>query len=365
MEESQELQDKKSEIDLVDIGSTLWKTRRSILKFIIVFFGLGLFLAVFSENEYTGSTIIVPQSNNSKNINGNLGGLAAMAGINLGNIGGDSGIPPALYFQIINSIPFQKELLMTPLTIKGQKEKLTFSMYYTEVYNPSLISNIKKYTIGLPGLISKTLRGKSISDLDILDTDGLLSITEDEEKLLKILSKKIFLETNDKAGFVRVSAIMPEAIAAAELTKSVQNLLQKYIVSFKVQKSKEQLHFIEKQYKEKEINFKEVQIKLAQFRDRNQHVNSALAKTNLKQLESQYELAFGIYVELAKQFETQKLQVKQDTPVFTILNPVSIPNERTSPKKVQTILIWIVFGVVFAIAKTLFVNFLKIVRYKR
>ena len=150
----------EDEIDLIALAKTLWEGRKTILKTTLIFMAIGLFVAIFSEKEYTASTTIVPQSNDGKSIGGNLGGLAAMAGINLGSMGGDSGISPALYPQIVNSIPFQKELLQTPLTIEGQEQSVSYTHYYTEVYSPSLLGYIKKFTIGLPGLIIKALKPK-------------------------------------------------------------------------------------------------------------------------------------------------------------------------------------------------------------
>ena len=46
--------------------------------------------------------------------------------------------------------------------------------------------------------------------------------------------------------------------------------------------------------------------------------------------------------ELAKQVEQARIQVRKDTPIFTIIDPVVIPNQRTRPKRTL-----IVFGFTF------------------
>ena len=114
----------EDEIDLIALAKTLWEGRKTVIKTTLIFMVIGLFVAVFSEKEYTASTIFLPQTTESK-LGGGLGGLAAMAGINLGGMSSDSGISPSLYPQILNSIPFQKELLQTPLTIEGEKKNLS------------------------------------------------------------------------------------------------------------------------------------------------------------------------------------------------------------------------------------------------
>lgn len=343
----------EDEIDLIALAKTIWKGRKTILKTTLIFMGIGLFIAIFSEKEYTASTTMIPQTSEGIKIGGNLSGLAAMAGINLGSMGGDAGISPALYPQIVNSIPFQKELLNTQLTIKGQSEQISFAAYYKNVYSPSLFGFIKKYTFDLPNTISKVFKEEQKVPNYITkdEINTLLSISDEEKELIEILSDQLKLEVNDRDGYVALSIKMPEPIASAELTKKTQELLQKYIISFKIKKSLDQLEFIENRYIEKKKEFEDIQQNLAQFRDQNQNVYSALAKTKLERLKVEYDLTYGVYDELAKQLETQRIQVKEDTPVFTIIKPVVIPIEKSRPKRILIVSGFIFLGVFFGIFK--------------
>jgi LPS O-antigen subunit length determinant protein (WzzB/FepE family) len=142
---------------------------------------------------------------------------------------------------------------------------------------------------------------------------------------------------------------MPEAKAVADLVKSAQNLLEAYVIDFKVQKSVSQLSFIKTRYLEKEKDFKRVQQYLALYSDRNQGVNTARAKTQLMLLQSEYDLSYSVYSELAKQLETQEIKVKEDTPIFTIIEPVFVPLEKTAPKRLLILIIWVFLGVVISI----------------
>lgn len=353
------------EIDLIQLAKTLWEGRRTVIKTTLIFMLLGLFIAIFSPKEYTASTTMVPQSaEGGSKLGGSLGGLAAMAGINLGSMGGGSTIPPTLYPKIVNSIPFQKELMKTPLSIEGQTEQVTFAEYYLEIKKPGLLGYIKKYTIGLPGIILKAIRGNG-SDAILASTDNdLLTITGDEKKLIEILSAQLSLEVNDKDGYISLSARMPEAKAAAQMAQKAQILLQNAITNFKIQKAKDELAFVEERYVEKEKEAKVAQQKLATFRDRNKNVSTATAQTEQERLTAEYNLVYGVYSELAKQFETQKIQVKEDTPVFTVIEPVSIPIDKSKPKRGMVLVIWtfiggiVGFGVVFGrqLYKDVFLN---------
>ncbi|NLP58822.1 Wzz/FepE/Etk N-terminal domain-containing protein [Lutibacter sp. B1] len=340
------------EIDLIALAKTLWNGRKTIIKTTLIFMAIGLFIAIFSQKEYTASTTFVPQTSNSK-VGGSLGGLAAMAGINLGGMSSESGIPPTLYPQIITSIPFQKELLQNPLTIEGQSQPVSFTEYYTTIYSPGILGYIKKYTIGLPGILIKAIQGKSTSNQRLTTNNQILTISEEEKELIERLNNQVSLSVNDKEGYITLSSNMPEALNAAELTKNAQELLQQYIINFKVQKSAEQLKFIQERYTEKEKEFRIAQQQLASFNDRNLFMNSALAQTTLTRLQSEYDLAYSVYSELAKQVETQQIQVKEDTPVFTVVKPVVVPIEKSKPKRFMILVIFVFVGVVVSITVVL------------
>ena len=341
------------EVDLVSIIKIVWEKRRFILKTVTAFFLIGLIIAIFSQKEYTASATIVPSVSEESSL-GSLGGIAAMAGINLGSLGSGEGISPVLYPEIMSSIPFQKELLQTPITIQGYDEKLTFSKYYENVYSPGLLGYLKEYTIGLPGLIVKTLKSKFILKEGISKTK-FINISEEEKALIELLEDQLTIEVNDTDGFVKISAKMPESLASAELTQHAQELLQKYIIEFKVKKSNDQLQFVQNRYSEKEKEFNQAQQQLASYRDRNRYSNSALSETTLDKYQSQYDLAFGVYSELAKQLEAQKIQVKEDTPVFTVIKPVHIPYEKSKPKRPLILIVWTFFGFIIGIS-IVFVN---------
>ena len=75
----------EQEIDLVEVIRKLWRNRKLILKVTVAFMILGVLVALFSAKEYTAGSTLVPQSSDKK-IGGSLSGLAAMAGINLGDM---------------------------------------------------------------------------------------------------------------------------------------------------------------------------------------------------------------------------------------------------------------------------------------
>ena len=102
----------EDEIDLVDLLKTVFHARHFVVKTTIFFAVLGVITALISPIKYTASSTFVPQLSEGQT-NSSLGGLASLAGINLSAIMGSQPqeIPPSLYPQIAESIPYRLALL--------------------------------------------------------------------------------------------------------------------------------------------------------------------------------------------------------------------------------------------------------------
>ena len=343
----QSLKTVDGDVDVIAIAITLWHKRKLIVKSIIIFTLLGLLIAIFSSNKYTVSTTIVPQTADSKSSLGSLSGLAAMAGFNL-NITNSSDLSPSFYPQIMSSVTYQLELMNTPIQFEDVNHPLTLFQYYTDVKRPSLFKILKKYTFGLPKLIANSLPNKNQTFK--LSDSKYIKFTEDQKDISELLSDQLNLEVNDQDGYITLSCEMNDAAAAAQLTQNAILLLQKYITSFKIEKAQAQKDFIEQRFIEKKQEFDSIQEKLARFQDEHKNIKSAMAKIQEAKLSAEYNMLSGVYTELGKQLEQAQIQVKEDTPVFTIIQPVSIPIEKSSPKRLLIISLFIFLGVTFSIS---------------
>lgn len=278
---------------------------------------------------------MVPQIGEEKS-GGGLSGLAAMAGINLGGGGSGDVLSPTVYPKILSSVPFQKELMQTEIKFEDYEQPVRLLDYYTnEEYKKfSLLGAIKKYTIGLPGLILGAFRSEEEApSLPASADSGIQTLTKEEDDCKKILAGQVSLTVNDKEGYISLSASMPEAVAAAQLAYKVQTMLQKYITEFKIEKARANLEFIEERYADAKAEFEQKQEELAQFRDANRNFASAVARTTEERLSNEYSVVLGVYSELAKQREQANIQVKEDTPIFAVVEPVTVPTERSKPKR--------------------------------
>lgn len=353
------------EIDLIALAKTLWNSRKFIIITVLIFMAIGLAVAILTPKEYTASTTMVPQISDSKSKMGGLSSLAAMAGFNLNDMSSSSGeLSPFVYPQIVQSVPYQLELMNMPFTFQGVKEPLSIYDYYTEHFKPGFLAQVKKYTIGLPGVILGAIRPKAEKGLPISDgpeKNAPIYLTGEQESVRKILSNGLSLVTNDKEGYITLNVTSKEPKLAAEIAQKAHILLQEYITTFKIEKASAQLEFIQERYHENKAEFEAAQAALADFHDKNKNITSARARIQQDRLESDYQLAFDVYSQLAQQLEQAKIQVEEDTPVFSILKPVTVPLEDNS-NGIKTLVIWTFLGAVIAVGWLFGKEFLATIR---
>lgn len=347
-------------ISFVGLLKGLWLRRRTMIKIVLVFILIGLFVAIFSRNEYSSSVKFLSQTSSSAKLGGNWSGLAALVGINL-NASTEAGeIPANIYPKIINSVPFQRQLMETKLKFKGIDSAITFKKYYTEIAKPDVVSIVQKYTIGLPMTIIKLFKSDEDEGNRRLN-DSLIYVSKKEERLQNILKENLLFSIDETDGVISIAATMPEPVPAAQLAQRAQGLLQKEILAYRIAKAQDQLNFIDKQFDREEVNYKTAQTRLAAYRDRNLFNVTQLSQVEMQRLQSDYDLSYSVFSELQRQQVAQNIQVKKDTPIFTTVNPATVPTEPVAPNRIKIMLISLFLGFFVAIswglAKDFFIKF--------
>ena len=337
---------KDDEIDLIALLKTVFAARRFVLRTTTLCAIIGILVALTSPVSYTASSTFMPQLSEGRS-SSSLGGLASLAGINLSAVmgGQPQEISPSLYPQITKSIPYRLSLLSEPV---GPNDMSVRTYILENASRPSVLSTIKKYTIGLPGLLF------SGSDSASENTESsLLTIREEDRELFAYLDGALTIEVDEKEGLVSIHAKLDDRLVAAKLAQAATDLLQRNVIAFKSQSARNNLDFIERQFESKRQEFESIQDSIAIFKDQNLNITSSLYQNQLSRLESQFTLTSSVFQELAGQVEQAKIQVNKDTPIFTIIEPVSVPLERSKPKRSLIVVIWTLIGGVLAVGWTL------------
>jgi hypothetical protein len=333
-------------IDIMEYVKQLWNGRKTVIIFTCVFIVLGFISALTMTRTYTVSTIMVPQVGSKSN--SSLSSLASLAGVDLGVSTSGAELSPLIYPQIVSSVPFRKELIYTPMHYAKVDTAVSMYTYLTEIAKPTVMGTIKKYTIGLPGVILGAIRkekpdmvlpGGGVTD----DSPKPILLSKKEEKMIQAVGKTVTLAVDKKEGYVTLNVVATEPILAAEMAMKAQQLLQDEITRFRVEKSQKELDYIQARYDEVKKEAESYQEQLAKITDKSQDLTTSRDRIERDRIQSKYTLANSIYTELAKQLEQGKLQVKKDTPVFTVVQPVTVPTQ-PSNSRAKTLIVWTFFG---------------------
>lgn len=304
------------EIDIIEILKKIYNERKNIIYSTSIFIIIGISIALISPVKFSSYTIFIPQ--NQESSSSSLSGVANLVGINLGSSSFGGEIPSSMYPEISESPKF-KRLLLEKLIDK--KKNLTLKKFIVEYYkideNNELVSN-------------------------------QLSMTTLEEKCFEKISEIISINVNIKDGFITINSIMPVAEYSAIVAKYSREILQSIIIENKIETARQNLIFSKKQLVEKKMEFDELQSKLANFSDSNINSVNSFVINEKNKLEAEFQIINSVVTELSKQVEQAKLQVTKDTPVFSTIREVVIPNKKTSPKRTQIVFIFGIVGFVLS-----------------
>ena len=308
------------EIDLIELLKTAWNGRKQIIVISFVFVLAGVTSALLSATVYTSSTTFI-NSQGEPSSNSGLSGVASLVGINLGGISSGSEIPSTMYPQIGESVEFKRDMLDSYI---DEKEQIKLEDFLTD-YN-----KIEK---------------------NVTENNKKLFVSEYEDELFDVINDIVSISVNQKDGFITISANMPNSEYAANTCVNARDILQEIVINSRIQSAKQKLEYSEKQLASKRLEFEEIQNKLAYFNDSNLNLVTSSVINEREKIEAEFQILNAVMIELSKQVEQRKLQVSEDTPVFSILKEASMPVRRSSPKRIQMVLI---FGFIGLTVSTLY-----------
>ena len=338
-------------IDIMAMLRQLWDGRKLIIIITGIFIVLGLVAALTMKRTYTVNSVMVPQMNSKSN--SQLSTLAALAGMDMGMDLTAKDLSPLVYPQIVNSVPFRRELLYTPLHYSKADSAVSTYTYYKDIVKPSVFAIIKKYTIGLPFTILGALK-KETPEIVLPGGEGSgedspkpVVLSKAEAKMIKMMGESVTLNVDKKEGTLTLSVVGIEPIQTAELALAAQNLLQTEITRFRTEKAARDLAYIQGRYDECKREAESLQSQLASARDRSQGVVGTTSSLQRERIQQRYNVANAVYTDMAKQLEQAKLQVKRDTPVLAVIQPVTVPM-KPSNSRAKTLVVWTFLGFVLA-----------------
>lgn len=336
-EQQQNKNPQEEEIDLLELALKVWAERRWILKCCGYAVIVGLVIAFSIPKEYTATATIAPELSDGKS-GGGLSSLAAMAGFNINTSSGADAIYPDLYPDIVSSTPFVTGLFDVPVQDIDREINTTLYDYMSEHQRSAWWS----YIISAP---FKAL-GWTISLFKEAKEEGgkfdPFQLTKEQADIAKALSDRIVVSVDKKTGVTTISVTMQDPRISACLTDTVVSRLQSYIIDYRTNKARKDFQFQEKLFERKKKEYEHAQENYAKFADANKNIILQSYRAEQVRLENEMNLAYQVYTSVAQQLQMAEAKVQEITPVYTIVEPATIPIKASKPSKAM-----ILIGVVF------------------
>lgn len=337
---------------------------------VIIFGILGFFAKKTSPKEFEAKCVLLTdqpvtlpgQANNS---------LAAFAALTAGQnaLSNNTNTGSDLYQLILSNRPFLIELSEKQVFSPEMQKTLTLRKYFKKKPKEDAVTtffeNVQKWPSRLFGGSANeeidnesdsSSRMKFLSDSLNASFSNKVYVSEldnFQQRIIEILGARI--KFKQEARLITLSVKMPEARVSAEAAKIVLNQLVEYATRFKVGKQMDDVRFLEARTAEAEIKYKESQQRVASFKDNNYNVIFESVQTREKQLENNFVLYSTIYNQLVTQLEQAKIQLKKETPLFSVVEPVYIPavtatdNRKLFAYLIKGVLIGLLIVVVYII----------------
>lgn len=347
------MEDISIKIVWVSLKKSIIRRKKFYFICLVSFTILGLIASFTTQDEYQGEVVVLPELGGSSSISiSGLGGLSSLLGVSSSQGGGGGGFGPDMYQEIIESQPFLSELVTTKFpNSKANRDSITLQEYFKGGEKRNLISRTTTFIKDAPTKIQNWFTSTKINtnekDPDFIKkeiTPALLRANEvppivqmDATKTNAMNIVKNRIKIDAKGREIKITVKMPEPVLSAQVCKLVLEKLIEYVSTYKTAKQRDNLRFLEQRKEEAESKYRQAQMNVAGFKDNSLGLIFQSVQTREIVLQNDMNLAFTVYNQLAGQLEQAKIDLKKESPIFSSLNPIEVPNTKSEP------IIWKIF----------------------
>ncbi|MBD3652404.1 Wzz/FepE/Etk N-terminal domain-containing protein [Kangiella sp.] len=297
----------EDEIDLRELFSIIWKGKWLIIAITFVFAVGSVFIALSLPNEYKATALVQPNDSGSggklASLAGQFGGLASLAGINLG--AGES-TDAVIAMEIMKSWGFAEQFI--------KKHDLAVPLFAAEEWTQStnkLVIDEDLYDPQQNKWIRKAPKGKTVEPTSW--------------ELYEQFKERLSISQDKETGLVSISVTHYSPVIAKQWTDLLVKEINSHMKGRALHEANESIKYLEEQ-----IN----QTSVAEIRT--------------------------VFSELIQeQHKTKMLAQVSDEYVFKTVSEAKIPEEKDKPKRTLIVLLSIFLGGFLSVVFVFVLNFIR------
>lgn len=313
------------------------KHKKLYYKVLGITFIVSAIITLSIPNYYKCTVMLAPEIPGGTKGTSGLASLASSFGVNLGGASaGADAIMPNLYPDLMNSVAFRASLF----PVKVQQEDGDSAMtYYDYLENhqrmPWWSAGMKAVGNGISFVINSVLGNEE----ETSDKVNPFRLTKEQMKIIEIMKKKVVCDVDNKTFVIMIDVTDQDPLIAATMADSVQTHLQEFITDYRTRKARVDLAYNQKLFIEAQERYEKARLKSAAYLDANRHAIFADKQSEQTKLENEMQLQYRAYSQVAAQLQMAEAKVQEETPAFTLLQPATVPIQKTGPKRALICLI--------------------------
>jgi uncharacterized protein involved in exopolysaccharide biosynthesis len=342
--------EKQNEISIKQLFNIILNSKKKIAIITFLVATLGVVYALILPVQFVSSAKVLPeiaQSGASKL--GGLGALAGLAGLDLDNMSNADAVRPNLYPDIVSSTPFAIQILNIPVVTKEGEKYPSLGHFLNKEGKKSFITNILE-SFSSPKLLAADKYTLFAENAD----NKSYRFTKKQVATLKNFKARVGSTFDKKTGVIELSVKMGDPEVAGLIAEQSLANLTKYVVDYRLEKIKKYESFLEDRLNEAKRKYENARFNLNNYKDRNKNMFLLVPKAQEEQYKNDYDMAYGLFIEVSKKLEQTKIQAQNETPVLKVLEPPTIPLIKSEPKRTVIVISFAILGFILACLYSLF-----------
>lgn len=304
---------------------------------------LGYLISYTQTKKYTAKTILLPEYSSSKSSFFSL----AVSG---NNTDGPGNLTPDLYPTVLESSSFGEYLLRQPVITQSGQKYATLKAYLLKPAPISLMTRIRSLFS-----TSNSAPESSGTKLD-LNGSGVSYYSKEENGLISGAKSMVSASIEQKNNLISIESELPDPVVAAILVEDAKSYLIDYVEDVRTAKLNQQLAFLTSRTDEAKKRLRNSEYALQSYRDQNRNAFLNVARIEEQRLQAEYTLSQSIYSDLVFKQEQMRIKVKEERPVFKVLENTRVPLTASSPRR---LIIAMVFGGLGVFSALLYIAIVK------
>ena len=331
--------EQEDEIDIMEYVAKLWKHRKMIILWCCVGAFLGLVVGFSLPATYKAGATLAPET--EQKTGSGVSSIASMMGVNLNN--SVDAISFEMYPDVVHSTPFIVGLFDTPVQFERKDSVITTTLidYMLEYQKSPWWTPITQAPFkALAWCISLIRPAEEEEEGQGSAQRNPANLNKKERGVVKFFAENLLVSVDKKSGKTQIELTMQDPLVVYTVVQAAMDHLKDYMSDYRTSKASQDVINLTTICEQRKADYYAAQQAYAKYIDANKNVILQSANAERERLQQEMNLAYQVYSQVATQLEGARIKEQEAKPVFAILEPAVIPNQKSAPSKAKMLVIF-------------------------